>query len=173
MIDLRAALRGGITHVAVNQIVPNPAEPGPAHVHDPDKRAPAEVQPASNGLGIPPRAVPLYRRLGRRYLQLIRPLALPFLTRLQGRVSLGFDASFSAQVLRQVLSEQQAINAEQQASNARLGTMADTIQMMERTVEGLNLNVDKLNLSVDAEQQASNARLGGDGRYDTNAETDG
>jgi FkbM family methyltransferase len=140
-------------------MVPNPTEPGPAQVPDPAERAPAEVQPASNGLGIPPSAVPLYRRVGRRYLQLIRPLALPFLARLQGRVSLGIDASRSALVLRQVLSEQQAINAEQQASNAQLGTMADAIQMLKRTVEGLNLSVDKLNLSVNAEQQANNAQL--------------
>jgi FkbM family methyltransferase len=138
-MDLRAALRGGITHVAVNQIVPNPAERVPAEAHPTS----AEAQPASNGLGIPPPAVPLYRRVGRRYLQSIRPLALPFLARLQGRVSLGVDASFSAQVLRQVLSEIQAINAKRQASNARLGTMADTIQMLHRTVEDLNLNVDK------------------------------
>ena len=109
-MDLQAALRGGIIHAAVNETVPNPAE-----------RAPAEAQPASNGLGISPRAVPLYRRVGRRCLQLIRPLVLPFLARLQGRVSLGVDASLSAQTLRQVLSEQQA--------------MADTIQMLKRSVD--------------------------------------
>ena len=120
--------------------MPNPAERAPVEAQPTS----AEAQPASNGLGISPRAVPLYRRVGRRWLQLIRPLALPFLARLQSRVSLGVDASFSAQVLRQVLSELQAINAERQASNARLETMADTIQMLHRTVEGLNLNVDKI-----------------------------
>ena len=140
-MDLQAALRGGITDAAVKKNMPNPA-----------KCAPAEAQPASNAFGIPPRAVPLYRRIGRRGLQLIRPLALPFLARLQRRVSLGVDASFSAQVLQQLLSELQAINAERQANNARLRTMTDTLQQLHRTVEELNplhRTVEGLNLNVD------------------------
>jgi O-methyltransferase len=91
---------------------------------------PAEVWPASNGLDMFQPDRPFYRSIGRRCLRLIRPLALPFLARLQARVSSGVDASSSAQVLRQVFSAQQAINV-------GLGTLADTVQILERKVDGL------------------------------------
>ena len=77
MIDLRAALRGGIVHSSVTQRVTSV----------PDLAGPAlpELRPASNDI-LP--NIPLYRRVGRRCLRLVRPLALPFLIRLQRQVSL-------------------------------------------------------------------------------------
>jgi hypothetical protein len=96
----------------------------------------SNLVPASNGLDMSQPHYPFYRRIGRRCLRLIRPLALPFLARLQARVSSGVDASCSAQVLGQVLSAQHAINA-------RLGTLADTVHMLDRKVDGLALNVNK------------------------------
>jgi FkbM family methyltransferase len=96
---------------------------------------PVEVW-ASNGVDISQPDDPFYRRIGRRCLRLMRPFALPFLARLQARVSSGVDASYSAQVLRQVLSAQQAINA-------RLGTVTDTVQTLKRKVDDLTLNVNK------------------------------
>jgi FkbM family methyltransferase len=85
-IDLGPALRGGITHFAVNQNVST-----------------------SNVSKILPPDAPLIRRVGRRCLRLLRPFALPILTRLQRRISLGIDTS---QVLQQVLSTQRAMNAQ-------------------------------------------------------------
>jgi hypothetical protein len=52
-------------------LVPTPVEPHPA-----------EVRPASNGLDSSEHYHPLYRRIGRHCLGLIRPLAPPFLARL-------------------------------------------------------------------------------------------
>jgi Methyltransferase domain len=103
---------------------------------------PAEVRPASSGFDISQLDCPLYRRIGRRCLRLMRPLALPLLARLQSRVSSGVDASFSAQILQQLLSAQLAVNAEQRAINARLGMVADTVQLLNQKVDGLTLNVN-------------------------------
>jgi FkbM family methyltransferase len=97
LIDLRAALRGGVNHFTVNQPVSDPAESGPA-----------EVGPVSNDT----HTVPPDRSLGGRGRRLIRSLASPFLVQLRRQVSFGVDASLSAQVLQQVLSSQQVISAQ-------------------------------------------------------------
>jgi hypothetical protein len=93
--------------------------------------------------------VQLHRHLGRRCLSLISPVALPLLTRLQAWVSSGVDASSSAQVLRQVLSVQQAINAEQQAISARLGTVEQAVQRLKGKVDGLTPIVNGAAVAVE------------------------
>jgi FkbM family methyltransferase len=159
LIDLRAALRGGIVYFAVNQHVTSPADlaespadlaespadlaESPADLAESPAdlaESPADLaelalpepRPASNGI-LPPN-IPVYRRIGRRCLRLIRPLALPFVTRLQRQVSWGVEASLSAQVLRDVLSSQQAINAEQYSINAQIRTMSDALEALKDTI---------------------------------------
>jgi FkbM family methyltransferase len=74
--------------MAVNRQVPNPLEPHPA-----------EVRPDSNGLDISQPDHPLYHRIGRRCLRLIRPFALTFLAQLHARLSSRVDASNAALAL--------------------------------------------------------------------------
>jgi len=112
-------------------------------VRDPVEPHPAEAPSASSGLGTFQPRHPFYRRIGRRCLRLIRPLALPFLARLQARISSGVDASASAQVLRQILSAQQAINARLDllTLNANRSTDEDYSQAGEGTCLSLSASL--------------------------------
>jgi FkbM family methyltransferase len=111
LVELLAALRGGITLAAVKQVVPGS---GPAEIRS------AEIAPyaaQSDGLT-------LYRRVGRCCLRLIRPLVMPFVVRLQRRISIGVDESRSAQLLRELLARQDEVNA-------RLERMATDVQSLQ------------------------------------------
>ena len=74
--------------------------------------------------------MPLYRRAGRRAFRLLRPLALPFLTRLQRRVAAGVDGSDTA--LRSLMSVEK-LNA-LQAATARLEARLTGIEALLATV---------------------------------------
>jgi len=113
--------------------------------------AEADFQRAAGGSGIlhhPPAEaaapLPLYRRAVRRALRLLRPLALPFLTRLQGRVAAGVDGSETA--LRSVMAVEQ-LNALQLATTTITERLAGSEARVAERLAGIEARVAATDMS--------------------------
>lgn len=104
--QMASAVRAGIAEISLplnaNSPVVNMAAPSPA----------IEASPA------------FHRRVGRRVLRLLRPLALPFLARIQRRVSSGVDSSDTALRIVTILEQIAAINL----SSARITDRLSAIE---------------------------------------------
>lgn len=152
MVELLAALRGGITHAAVRQLSPGSAESSPSHPSDPTEVRSMGIAPTSTQFG----SIPFSRRVGRRCLQLIRPLALPFLVRLKRWISLGVDESRSAALLRELLARSDDMGmrvermlSEQRDVNARLESVAVASDVLQQSADVLQQSMRDQSLQIE------------------------
>jgi FkbM family methyltransferase len=106
------------------------------------------IAPTSTQFG----SIPFSRRVGRRCLQLIRPLALPFLVRLKRWISLGVDESRSAQMMREALAGQNDMRM-------RLDVIANNVRSLSDAVQELREQTAPSVAQLLAEQRAGNTRL--------------
>ena len=97
---------------------------------------------------------PLFRRVGRRALRVLRPLAAPLLNRIDLRIRSAVDRSETAEALRQADSLTRAFAASQaedaQRIEARLDGIAGAIGHVTAQVDGLSPHFDALSSRLDS-----------------------